>query len=128
LNPYLHLVLNGLLVTGGQLLMKRGAEATAHIGIPPWLGWLGVASLGSWWVWAGIGTQILGFLNWLYVLRWVPLSIAFPLASMVHVLIPLGSWAFLGESITLGRWGGIVLVIAGICVIAQPLVHAEETL
>jgi len=128
LNPYLHLVLNGLLITTAEILMKKGASASAAIPVPAWLSFLGVTALGSWWTWAGIGFHLAGFANWLYVLRWIPLSIAFPLASMVHVLIPLGSWFFLGETITTIRWCGIALIITGIWFIAKPLVQAEEAI
>jgi drug/metabolite transporter (DMT)-like permease len=128
LNPYLHLALNGLLVTAAELLLKRGAIATTQTASSPWLDSLGVATLGSGWVWVGIACYIVSFVNWLHILRWVPLSIAFPLASIVHVLIPLGSWLFLGETVGPGRWCGIALIVAGIWCIAAPLTRAEEAL
>ena len=78
-------------------------------------------------MWAGIACYIVSFLNWLYILRWLPLSIAFPLASTVHALIPLGAWLFLGETLGPVRWGGIGLIVAGIWFIAGSLTHAEET-
>ncbi len=127
-NPYLHLALNGLLVTASELLLKRGAMATAQIPGSAWLDSLGLTILGSWWVWAGIACYVVSFVNWLHVLRWIPLSVAFPLASVVHALIPLGAWMFLDERLSPLRWGGIVLIMAGIWLIAEPLTHAEETL
>ncbi len=128
LSPYLHLAINGLLVTASELLLKRGATATAHVPVPRWLAWTGITALGSWWVWAGIACYIASFLNWLHVLRWVPLSVAFPIASSVHALIPLGAWLLLGETISPLRWSGIALIVLGIGFIAQPLVRAEEAL
>ena len=94
LSPYLHLILNGLLVTASELLFKRGAMATAQIAAPAWLSWFGFTALKSWWLWGGVACAIASFINWLHVLRWIPLSIAFPIASVVHVLIPLGPWTF----------------------------------
>jgi len=128
LNPYLQLAVNGLLVTASELLLKRGATATTQVSGSPWLDSLGITTLGSGWVWAGIASGIAGLVSWLYVLRWVPLSIAFPLASVVHVLIPLGSWFFLGETMSLLRWCGITLVMTGIWCLANPLMRAEEAL
>jgi drug/metabolite transporter (DMT)-like permease len=128
LNPYLQLAMNGFLVTASEILLKRGAMATAQVSAPPWLMRLGFVTLGSWWTWAGIAIYIVSFFNWLYVLRRVPLSIAFPLASVVHVLIPLGSWAFLGEHISPIRWGGILLILFGIALIARSVGDAEEAL
>jgi len=128
LNPYLHLGLNGFLVTASEILLKRGALATAQVGAPPWLTSIGIVTLGSWWTWAGIAIYIASFFNWLHVLRWVPLSIAFPLASVVHVLIPLGAWVFLSERVAPIRWAGIALIIAGIWLIARSVLEAEEAL
>ena len=128
LDPRLHLALNVLLVTASELLLKRGALATPHTPGSVWLESLAFATLGSGWVWAGIACYVVSFVNWLYILRWLPLSIAFPLASTVHALIPLGAWLFLGEALGPLRWGGIALIVAGIWFIAEPMIRAEEAL
>jgi drug/metabolite transporter (DMT)-like permease len=125
-NAYLQLALNGLLVTVSELLLKVGATETAKSAVPNWLSWTGITTLGSWWVWGGIACYIVSFINWLHILRRVPLSIAFPLTSVVHVLIPLGSWIFLGETVSALRWGGIALILAGIWLMAGAIEHAEE--
>jgi undecaprenyl phosphate-alpha-L-ara4N flippase subunit ArnF len=128
LNPLLQLALNGLLVTTSEILLKKGALATVQIAASAWLMLLGVMALGSWWTWAGVATYILSFVNWLYVLKSVPLSVAFPLASVVHILIPLGAWVFLGERVTPIRWCGILLITGGIWLIAKSLPQAEEAI
>jgi drug/metabolite transporter (DMT)-like permease len=128
LNPYFHIALNGLLVTASELLLKYGAMQTIQPKASLLMDVLGISTLGSWWVWAGIGCYILAFLIWLHILRWVPLSIAFPLVSLVHVSVPLGSWLFLGEIINPWRWLGIALIITGIWLIAGPLMRTEEAL
>src|SRR5438046_585264 len=97
LNPSLHMALNCILMTASELLLKVGARETSQIAAPRWLAWTGIMTLGSRWVIGGITVYILAFINWLYVLRWVPLSIAYPVTSVVHVLIALGAWIFLGE-------------------------------
>ena len=126
LSACLQLALNGLLVTVSELLLKVGASATARVVIPTWLAWTGITALGSWWVWGGIACYIVSFINWLHILRRVPLSIAFPLTSVVHVLIPLGSWIFLGETVSALRWAGIALILAGIWFMAGAMAKAEE--
>jgi drug/metabolite transporter (DMT)-like permease len=128
LNPYLHIAINGLLVTASELLLKYGAMETVYADMPFLQEIFGIATLGSLWVWGGIICYILAFFNWLHILRWVPLSIAFPLTGVVHVLIPLGSWLFLGESVSPLRWLGIALIIAGIWLVAEPLMRADEDL
>lgn len=128
LHPALHLALNCLLMTVSELLLKKGATETALIAAPRWLAWSGITSLGSGWALTGIAVYILAFLNWLHVLRWMPLSTAFPVTSSVHVLIALGAWIFLGERIGLQRWAGILLITAGIVFCARPAAAAEERL
>jgi len=126
--PLAQLALNGFLIAVSEIMLKKGATATSHIPAPAWLARLGVTALVSWWVWGGIATHILGFLTWLNILRFVPLSIAYPIASVVHVLIPLGAWWFLGERVSPVRWAGILLIVAGIWLIAQTFTKAEESL
>ena len=128
LNPYLQLALNGVLVATGQLLMKVAADATADIPAPRWLEVFGLTALGSWWIWAGIAFHIGGFANWLYILRVMPVSIAFSLASIAQVLVPLAAWLFLHEAISPLRWGGIAMIIGGIWLIAERFTRAEEAL
>jgi len=121
-NPYLQIALGAILVTASELMLKKGADAVAGAS------WLGVNALVSLWTWGGIATYILSFVSWLYVLRLVPLGIAFALINAVHILVPLSSWLFLHERISIGRWSGIALVLAGIILIAQTVATAEEKL
>jgi undecaprenyl phosphate-alpha-L-ara4N flippase subunit ArnF len=109
----LQLGLNAALITVSELLLKKGALATASTPAPRWLSWTGVAALGSGWVVAGIVCYLLSFVNWLYLLRTVPLYIAFPVTNLSHALIPIGAWLLLGERFGPTRAAGIALIIAG---------------
>jgi drug/metabolite transporter (DMT)-like permease len=119
-NPYLHLALNAALATLSELLLKAGAKAAAAGAAPRWLDWTGVPALGSGWVLAGIASYLLSFANWLYVLRVVPLYIAYPVTNLSHALIPIGAWVVFGERFGFGRAVGIALIIAGTWVVARP--------
>jgi drug/metabolite transporter (DMT)-like permease len=87
-----------------------------------------VAALLSPWVWAGIVFVILSLFSWLYVLRHVPLTVAFPLSNVCHVLVPLSSWIFLGEMISTRRWCGIAVLLVGLMIVAKPFARIEEKL
>lgn len=130
LHPYVQLAVGAVLVTASELLLRRGAQGSTDATVDASvLGRLfGIAALGSWWTWLGIITYILSFASWLHVLRFVPLSIAFPAINVVHVLVPIGAWAILGERPTGLRWLGIALVLFGILLIVRPVVKAEEKL
>jgi drug/metabolite transporter (DMT)-like permease len=128
LNPYFHLGLNCALMAASELLLKVGATEQSQIAAPEWLKGTGMTTLGSWWTIGGISVYILAFVNWLYVLRWIALSLAYLVTSSVQVLIAMGAWLLLGEELSLLRWGGIALITAGIVLSAQSSAQAEEKL
>ncbi len=104
LNPWVQIGCGALLVTASELLLKKGAVSGA---------------LASGWTWLGILTYLLSFASWLYVLRHLPLSVAFSLINIVHILVPLGAWAILGETVSLHRWIGIGCVLCGTVIVAR---------
>jgi drug/metabolite transporter (DMT)-like permease len=126
-NPWFQLTLSVLFVTVYELLLKRGATETAQIASSQWA-WTGISGLASLYVWLAIVLVIFSLITWLHVLRYIPLSIAFPLSQVVHVLVPISSWLYLGESITSLRWCGIALVSLGLAVVAKPAARLEERL
>lgn len=123
LDPYFQLACGALLVTASELLLKRGATSGAPV--PASIAWLGVGALSSVWTWLGILTYLLSFASWLYVLRHLLLSLAFGLINVVHVLVPLGAWALLGETISARRWVGIAFVLCGTVLVARTAARAE---
>jgi drug/metabolite transporter (DMT)-like permease len=124
-DPRLQLALSVLCVLFSELLLKRGASDTASAA--SW-SWTGLNSLASPLVWWGILFVIASFLSWLYVLKYIPLTIAFPLSRVVDVLVPLSCWFLLGETISARRWCGIALVVIGLAVVAKPVARLEERL
>jgi len=122
LNPYLHIGFTVILSAAAQILFKAGSDNTPDGTL------LGVSSLASPAVWLGIGCMIASLFFWLHALRFVPLIIAFSLAAATQVVVPLGSWLFLGEQISIVRWAGILIVTLGIMIIARPLARLEERL
>jgi drug/metabolite transporter (DMT)-like permease len=123
-DPYVQIAIGAVLVTASELLLKAGAVATA----PAEAALFGIGALASWWTWAGILTYVLSFASWLHVLRHMPLAQAFALINAVHVLVPVGSWLILGETVSLQRWAGIAAILAGIILVAQNAAAAEERL
>lgn len=125
-NPWLALAVSVTCVTIYELLLKRGAVETANPD-SAW-SWTGLSGLGSIYVWIAIVFVILSLISWLYVLRYLPLSVAFPISQSVHALVPLGSWLILGENIVTLRWVGIAFVSLGLAVVARPIAKIEEEL
>lgn len=121
MNPYFQIALSIAFSAAAQVFLKIGADQ-------PLVGdaVLGFSGLRSGWVWLGILSIIISLASWLYCLRVVPLNIASCLTGSIHVLVALSSWHFLQEKISAGRWLGIFLVVAGVLVIAKPLMKIEE--
>jgi drug/metabolite transporter (DMT)-like permease len=125
-NPWLQLTVSVACVFVSELLLKRGATDVAEPESA--FSWTGINGLASPLVWWAILLIIASFITWLYVLRYIPLSIAFPLSRVVDILVPLGCWIFLGELISTLRWCGIALVVIGLALVAKPVAQIEERL
>jgi drug/metabolite transporter (DMT)-like permease len=125
-NPWLQLVFSVICVLVSELLLKRGASDVANPSSA--LSWTGLNGLESPLVWWAILFVVISFLSWLYVLKYIPLTIAFPLSRVVDVLVPLCCWLVLDESISPRRWIGIGLVVIGLAVLAKPVAQFEERL
>jgi undecaprenyl phosphate-alpha-L-ara4N flippase subunit ArnF len=125
-NPWLQLGLSVICVLVSEFLLKRGATDVAEPESA--FSWTGINGLASPLVWWAILLIVASFVSWLYVLRHIPLTVAFPLSRVVDILVPLGCWIFLGESISPLRWCGIALVIIGLALVAKPIAQIEERL
>jgi drug/metabolite transporter (DMT)-like permease len=121
-NPYLQIGVSVLLNAAAQVFIKIGSGRASDQSL------FSVSAVTSGWMWLGIVAMVIALVSWLYALRSVPLTIAFTLAASTQVIVPLGCWIFLGEQISLLRWGGIFLVTFGILLVAQPLSKVEERL
>lgn len=126
LRPYVQLLVCALTGTASEVLLKIGAGQTAHLEAP--LPWLGLSGLESGWVWIGIVLTVLSFLAWIQALRTIPLGVAFTLSNVVHVLVPLSCWLFLGETINGRRLLGVGFIVVGLLVIAKPFARLDARL
>ncbi|MEP6823066.1 MAG: EamA family transporter [Chthoniobacterales bacterium] len=123
-NPWFQIALSTAFVAASELCLKRGVMESIPASAS-W-SWTGLAGLTSGLVWLGILLVIFSFISWLYVLKHLPLSVAFPASQVVHVLIPITSWLVLGELISMTRWCGIAFVLLGLAVMAKPAARLEE--
>ena len=53
---------------------------------------------------------------WIWVLQKVSLNVAYPYMALAFVIVPLGSYVFLGETTSLGYWLGSLLIVTGVIV------------
>lgn len=68
-----------------------------------------------------IGIVILGggTLLWVWVLRTIPLSTAYPFMALAFVLVPAFSYFILDEAVSWGHILGFLLIIAGVVVVSR---------
>lgn len=102
--------------SAAQLALKVGGDGLAAI--PFGVEWL-VAALSNIAVLTAVGCYIGSFLSWMLILRRSSLSLAFPLSSLVFVVVLLGSWLGLGEHISALHWLGVWVIIGGIALLAE---------
>lgn len=75
--------------------------------------------LSNRWVLAGIATYAVETIVWFRILAEVPISVAFPIASLNFLGVALASRWLLGETMTRRQWAGAGLVTMGVALVAR---------
>jgi drug/metabolite transporter (DMT)-like permease len=65
----------------------------------------------------GGSLYVFGVMLYLFVLRELPLSVAYPLSSMQYIWITLISKRYLRERVDAWRWAGVSLILLGIIIL-----------
>jgi drug/metabolite transporter (DMT)-like permease len=99
----------------GQLCFKIGADR-----LPSRFSLLGSAHtvLSSPWLIAGLCVYAVETIVWIKILSDVPLSIAYPIASLNFLGVTLASATVLGERVGRPQWLGAWLVTFGVAIVA----------
>ncbi len=126
LGGLLAILASALTGTGAELCLKLGALHSPQFG--PHTSVLAASGLENKWVWFSIAFTLLGFLTWIRAIRAIPLTVAFALANVVHVFVPLSCWLLLGEVISARRWWGIALLLIGLAIVARPFAQLDGKL
>lgn len=101
-----------VIAVAGQLCMKWGMSGYCVIQVFD----LNVifSILTNAFVLIGFICFVVAMFIWLYALKGLPLSYAFPLQSISIVLIFIFSWLLLHENISVMRWVGFCFIFIGI--------------
>jgi drug/metabolite transporter (DMT)-like permease len=70
------------------------------------------------WFWAGVPLMALSFYALLLLLSWEPISFVIPASALSYVVGTFGAKYILGEEVSAARWTGVVLVCAGVTLVA----------
>jgi drug/metabolite transporter (DMT)-like permease len=110
---YIVLFFNILLLVSGQLLWKTGMNKMDTAKGDTW-----VSLLWSPHIWSGLVLYGIATVLWLYVLKKLPLSLAYPLQSLAYVIALVAAVFIFHESVPLQRWIGAAIILAGVIVLA----------
>ena len=108
LSSILMLLAASLAAACGQLLLKVGAQHKTHA----------VEFLNTP-IAIGLLLYLCGTILWIYVLSKEKLVMVYAFTALSFVLVYLGAVLTLGESLTLKAGGGVLLVLAGLYLLAS---------
>lgn len=109
----------------GQILMKMGMNAAGPVSLDQSVSDLAIYFIRAFfspWVLAAIFSYAIGIIFWLGVLSVADLSLVRPLMSAGY-LITLAYGIYAGESITLDRIIGTMLIIGGMYFLTRSTLH-----
>ncbi len=118
MNARKYLVLCAVILLGatGDVVLSRGMKEVGNISVGD-LSHL-FSALASPWIIAGI-LLLMGFMaSYLTALSWADLTYVLPATAGGYILMALLAKYFLHENISLKRWIGIVLIVAGVGFVA----------
>ncbi len=102
------------LVAAGQIMFKlvaNRATTTENLSL-----------FQQWWTWqfiVALGIYAAATVMWVWVLRFIPLNVAYPVYALAFIIVPVASYFLLTEPIGLKHLVGGVLIVAGVVVIAR---------
>lgn len=106
--------------TGGEIAITHGMKS---VGEPTRLRpravlqFLGRAVRNGWF-WTGIPLMAMSFYSLLLLLSWEPISLVIPASALSYVVGTFGAKFILGEDVSTARWAGVILVCAGVALVA----------
>jgi drug/metabolite transporter (DMT)-like permease len=102
-----------LLAACGHLLIKHGLNTTL-ISADSSIFWRLSSYLMAPLVFGGLLVYATGTLLWIAAVSKLDISYVYPVTALNYVVITLGGMWLLGESVSKGRWAGILIVILGV--------------
>lgn len=115
-NPIYVILASVLCSSLAHFVLKLGANALPSTWVWPESGW---QVAGNGWLWLGMSLHVSALGLWVLALSKSDLSYAYPFIALGFVLTTLAAAWFLHEPVSMARWGGIVLIVAGVVLVAK---------
>jgi drug/metabolite transporter (DMT)-like permease len=102
-----------LSIAVGQVLFKLGALASNNAAAGASL----IERYGNGYLLVAVAVYAFATGLWVYVLKSVPLNLAYPFMGLAFVAVPLMAYAFVGEPLAIRHLVGGVVIAAGIWIV-----------
>lgn len=112
------ILISVLLGAVGQVVMKYGTSHVATTGGEGVAGML-LKYFTNLPILAGLACYALSAVVWIFAISKVELSYAYPMVALGYVVVFGLSYFLLGESISVLRLAGLVVIVAGVLMIAK---------
>jgi drug/metabolite transporter (DMT)-like permease len=107
-------VLCVLLISAGQILFKMAAAEGLRRGhlnlIEQWL---------TWSLFFALVIYAIATLLWVWVLRHVPLSVAYPIYALAFIIVPVCGYIVLNEQLSWHHFVGGLTIIVGVMIMSH---------
>jgi drug/metabolite transporter (DMT)-like permease len=113
-----------LFSAAGDVMLSRGMKQVGEIHLTN-LGNM-FSALGNFWVLLGICFLIIFFASYLTALSWADLTFVLPATAFSYVVMALLAHILLHERVSVQRWCGIMLIVAGVGFVAGGPSHTEH--
>ena len=110
------LIMTGVLLNAAaQLVLKKGMSqiGAVQVDINSIAAMIAKACL-NFYVWTGLLFYVVSFVVWLMVLSRTEVSYAYPFLSIGYIVAAFVGYFYFGESMTIQKIGGILIICAGV--------------
>lgn len=109
-----------ILNAGAQLLLKAGMNRIGHFNFS----WANIFPIslqvaGNPYILLGLACYVFAVIVWLLVLSRTEVSVAYPMISLAYIVNALAAYYLFNESLSLSRILGIIVIMAGVYLIAR---------
>jgi undecaprenyl phosphate-alpha-L-ara4N flippase subunit ArnE len=109
-------IIQCIFLAAGNVLLKFGLGRS---GVFSWTWKFFRDFFTNWWMLGSGLSMIAATVVWFYILKNNELSLAYPLISISYIFGTLAAIIFFHETVSLTRWFGVLLIIAGVAFLAK---------